>query len=64
MLFYTERGKAVMKRTGEISKIVGVNKRTLQFYDNEGMIKLERTENNYCLYDKKSIRKLVGNYYI
>ena len=47
-----------MKRTSEISKIVGVSKRTLQFYDDEGMIKVERSENNYRLYDEKTLGKL------
>lgn len=55
---YTGKGKAVVKRTSEISKIVGVNKRTLQFYDDEGMIKVERSENNYRLYDEKTLGKL------
>lgn len=49
--FYTGKGKAVVKKTSEISKIVGVSKRTLQFYNDEGMIKVERSENNYRLYD-------------
>ena len=55
---YTGKGKAVVKRTSEISKIVGVSKRTLQFYDDEGMIKVERSENNYRLYDEKTLGKL------
>src|SRR5699024_4918838 len=55
---YTGKGKAVVKKTSEISKIVGVSKRTLQFYDDEGMIKVERSENNYRLYDEKTIGKL------
>lgn len=56
--FYTEKGKAVVKRTNEISKIVGVSKRTLQFYDDEGMIKTERSENNYRLYDERTLENL------
>lgn len=55
---YTGKGKAVVKRTSEISKIVGVSKRTLQFYDDEEMIKVERSENNYRLYDEKTLGKL------
>lgn len=47
-----------MKKTCEISKIVGVSKRTLQFYDDEGMIQVERSENNYRLYDYGTLRKL------
>ena len=44
---YTEKGKAVVKKTSEISKIAGVSKRTLQYYDDEGMIQVKRSENNY-----------------
>lgn len=54
----TGKGKTVVKRTSEISKIAGVSKRTLQFYDDEGMIKVERSENNYRLYDEKTLGKL------
>lgn len=54
----TGKGKAVVKRTREISKIAGVSKRTLQFYDDEGMIKVERSANNYRLYDEKTLEKL------
>ena len=45
-------------KTSEISKIVGISKRTLQFYDDEGMIKVERSENNYRLYDERSLETL------
>lgn len=55
---YTGKGKTVMKKTSEISKIVGVSKRTLQFYDDEGMIKVERSENNYRLYDERTLESL------
>lgn len=53
-----EEGKAVVKKTSEISKIVGVSKRALQFYDDEGMIKVERSENNYRLYDERALENL------
>lgn len=55
---YAEKGKAVVKKTSEISKIVGVSKRALQFYDDEGMIKVKRSENNYRLYDEKALENL------
>ncbi len=45
-------------KTSEISKIVGISKRTLQFYDDEGMIKVERSENNYRLYDERTLETL------
>lgn len=55
---YTGKGKAVVKRTSEISKIVGVSKRTIQFYDDEGMIEVERSKTNYRLYDESALDKL------
>lgn len=55
---YAGKGKAVVKKTSEISKIVGVSKRALQFYDDEGMIKAERSENNYRLYDGRALENL------
>lgn len=55
---YTGKGKALVKRTSEISKIVGVSKRTLQFYDDEGMIKVQRSETNYRLYDERILENL------
>lgn len=54
---YGER-KGRSEKNSEISKIVGVSKRTLQFYNDEGMIKVERSENNYRLYDEKTLGKL------
>lgn len=47
-----------MKRTNEISKIVGISKRTLQFYDDEGIIKVKRSKHNHRLYDKKVLENL------
>ena len=55
---YTEKGKAVVKKTSEISKIAGVSKRTLQYYDDEGMIQVKRSENNYRLYDERALETL------
>lgn len=55
---YAERGKAVMKRTNEVSKLVGVSRRTLQYYDDEGMLMVERSENNYRLYDEEVLERL------
>lgn len=54
---YGER-EGLVKRTSEISKIVGVSKRTIQFYDDEGMIKVERSKTNYRLYDESVLGKL------
>lgn len=41
MLGDTEKGKTVMKKTNEVSELVGVSKRTLQYYDDEGLISAE-----------------------
>lgn len=47
-----------MKKTNEVSKLVGVSRRTLQYYDDEGMLLVERTENNYRLYDEKALERI------
>lgn len=47
-----------MKRTNEVSKLVGVSRRTLQYYDDEGILAVERSENNYRLYDQKSLERI------
>ena len=36
-----------MKKTNEVSKLVGVSRRTLQYYDNEGLLDVKRSKNNY-----------------
>ena len=38
--------KAVMKKVNEVSQLAGVSKRTLQFYDDEGLLSAERSEGN------------------
>lgn len=55
---YTGRGKAVMKRTNEVSKLAGVSRRTLQYYDDEGVLVAERTENNHRMYDQTALEKI------
>ncbi len=47
-----------MKRTKEVSRLVGVSKRTLQYYDDEGVLEVERSENNHRLYDKNALKKI------
>lgn len=47
-----------MKKTNEVSKQVGVTKRTLQYYDEKGLIIVERTSNNYRMYDKKTLERI------
>ena len=55
---YAEKGKAVVKKTSEISRIAGISKRTLQFYDDEGVVKAERSGSNYRLYDERALGEL------
>lgn len=47
-----------MKKTNEVSKMVGVSKRTLQYYDDEGLIKVERSKDNHRLYDEDALEKI------
>lgn len=49
---------AVMSTTNEISKQIGVSKRTLQYYDDEGLLSLERTEQNHRVYDKAAMQRI------
>ena len=56
--FDAEEGKAVMKRTNEVSKLVGVSRRTLQYYDDEGLLGAKRSELNYRLYDQQALERI------
>ncbi|MBM6852605.1 MerR family transcriptional regulator [Mediterraneibacter glycyrrhizinilyticus] len=42
-----------MKKTNEVSKLVGVSRRTLQYYDDEGLLKVEKSSNNHRIYFRK-----------
>ena len=46
-----------MKRIEEVCRLSGVSRRTLQYYDNEGILSVKRSEENYRLYDEKYIYK-------
>ena len=50
----------VFKKIEEVSKLSGVSKRTLQYYDDEGILPVKRSKNNYRLYDD-DYRKTMGN---
>lgn len=41
----------MFKKIDEVSKLSGVSKRTLQYYDDEGILPVKRSKNNYRLYD-------------
>ena len=47
-----------MKKVNEVSQLAGVSKRTLQFYDDEGLLSAERSEGNYRLYDDAALERL------
>lgn len=46
------------KRISEVSKLAGVSKRTLQYYDDEGVLVAERSENNHRLYDEEMLEQI------
>ena len=37
----------MFKKIDEVSKLSGVSKRTLQYYDDEGILPVKRSKNNY-----------------
>ena len=47
-----------MKSTNEVSKLAGDSRRTLQYYDDEGIFVVERSSNNYRMYDQKALKKI------
>ena len=48
----------VWKKIDEVSKLSGVSKRTLQYYDDEGILPVKRSKNNYRLYDDDTMERL------
>ncbi len=47
-----------MKRVNEVSRLVGVSRRALQYYDDEGLLVAERSEHNHRLYDQKALERI------
>ena len=47
-----------MKKIKEVSRITGLSKRTLQYYDDLGLVKAERTKENYRLYSEEDLKRL------
>lgn len=43
-------------KISEARKIAGVSKRTLQYYDDEGLLSVKRMENNHRDYDLESLQ--------
>ena len=47
-----------MKRVEEVCRLSGVSRRTLQYYDDEGILPAKRSEENYRLYDEAALERL------
>lgn len=47
-----------MKKIKDVIRITGLSRRTLQYYDEQGLVKPKRTKENYRLYDKEDLSKL------
>lgn len=47
-----------MKQTNEVSKLAGISRRTLQYYDDEGVLLTKRSEHNYRIYDEEDLEKI------
>ncbi|MGI6094880.1 MAG: MerR family DNA-binding transcriptional regulator [Lachnospiraceae bacterium] len=52
-----------MKKINEVSRFVGVSKRTLQYYDNEDILLIERTSDNHRVYDYHKLEQIWKNSY-
>lgn len=48
-----------MKRVEEVCLLSGVSRRTLQYYDDEGILPVKRSEENYRLYDEAALERLI-----
>ena len=48
----------LMKRVKEVCLLAGISKRTLQFYDDSGVLPVKRSDVNERLYDVKDLHKL------
>ena len=47
-----------MKKIKDVIRITGLSRRTLQYYDEQGLVRPKRTKENYRLYDKEDLSKL------
>lgn len=47
-----------MKKIKDVSKISGLSKRTLQYYDDIGLLPAKRSKENYRLYDDSDLKRL------
>ena len=47
-----------MKKIKDVIRITGLSRRTLQYYDDQGLVQPKRTKENYRLYGKDELWKL------
>lgn len=47
-----------MKKIKEVSQLVGVSRRTLQYYDDEGIFSTKRERNNHRVYDQYALERI------
>ena len=47
-----------MKKVSEVSKLAGISIRTLQYYDDNGLLPVKRLKDNYRIYDEETLQRL------
>ena len=58
MLDVRGKVKGTMKKINEVCKLTGVTRRTLQFYDEQGLLHTNRSPENYRLYDGSTLENI------
>ncbi|WP_228468927.1 MerR family transcriptional regulator [Paenibacillus sp. JNUCC32] len=48
----------IVLKIGKVRKITGVSARSIRYYEEKGLIKTSRQENNYREYDEKAIESI------
>ncbi|WP_244169140.1 MULTISPECIES: MerR family transcriptional regulator [Paenibacillus] len=48
----------IVLKIGKVRKITGVSARSIRYYEEKGLIKTSRQENNYREYDEKTIESI------
>jgi DNA-binding transcriptional MerR regulator len=48
-----------MSKISEVSKRTGLSKRTLQYYDDEGLLHVPRSPDNYRMYDGETMEEQI-----
>ncbi|MEN1986536.1 MerR family transcriptional regulator [Paenibacillus hubeiensis] len=48
----------IILKIGKVRKITGVSARSIRYYEEKGLIKASRQENNYREYDEKAIESI------